>query len=329
MNFRFFTLPDKSLTHHRISMKSAIEPKINLFKKSNPYIAKVLKNEQLTPMPGQGKRPKKEGIAQIHKITLSVNHSEFPYIVGQSAGVIVPGDDPEKLAKGSENTGYAARLYSIASPTNSRDLNEKTLELVVKCDNSYDENGNILHKGACSNYLCSLKVGEDVTLIGPSGKNFLLPKESFSGDIFFCATGTGIAPFYGMVTEILEHKQIDFSGELFLLYGAPYSDEVIFCKEFEELEKKYSNFKFLKAVSREEKNPFDGGRMYISHLVRGLGDSIKKSLEKSGRFYICGGPKGMEDGVIREIQKISGDTSDLKKFAEELKEKKQLFVETY
>jgi ferredoxin--NADP+ reductase len=72
-------------------MKAPREPKINLFKKSAPLKAKVLKNIELTPEPGKGKRPKKEGIASIHRIVIGIDHSQFPFVIGQSAGIIPPG----------------------------------------------------------------------------------------------------------------------------------------------------------------------------------------------------------------------------------------------
>jgi ferredoxin--NADP+ reductase len=75
-------------------MKAPREPKINLFKKSAPLKAKVLKNIELTPEPGKGKRPKKEGIASIHRIVIGIDHSQFPFVIGQSAGIIPPGQDP-------------------------------------------------------------------------------------------------------------------------------------------------------------------------------------------------------------------------------------------
>lgn len=310
-------------------MKKPREVKLNLFKKSNPYKAKVLKNVCLTPEPGKGKRPKKEGMASIHRISLAIDHSVYPYAIGQSAGVIPPGQDPDKVAKGLPDTGYAIRLYSIASPTYSMGMKEDSIEFIIKRDNSYDEEGNVTHKGVGSNYMCDLKEGEEVTLTGPSGKIFMLPTEDYSGDIYFCATGTGIAPFYGMTYELLEHKLINFTGNITLIYGAPYSDEIVLKEEFAELEKKHSNFKLVTAISREEKNPFDNGRMYISHRVRELSAQIKKSLDNNGRFYICGGPKGMEKGVIQEIQKIMGVEGELSEFEENMKHKKQLFVETY
>ena len=310
-------------------MKAPREPKINLFKKSSPLKAKVLKNIQLTPDLGKGKRPKKEGMASIHRIVIGINHSEFPYVIGQSAGIIPPGQDPEKVAKGSENTDYAIRLYSISSPTYSMGMKEDSIEFIIKRDNAYDEEGNVKFSGVGSNYMCNLKEGDEVTMTGPAGKNFLLPTTDFSGDIYFCATGTGIAPFYGMTYELLEHKLINFTGTITIIYGAPYSDEIVLLDEFRELEKKHKNFKLITAISREENNPFDGGRMYIGHRVREHADQIKNSFANNGRLYICGGPKGMEKGVIAELQKALGDNGELSHFEEKLKEQKQLFVETY
>ncbi|MCB1191194.1 MAG: ferredoxin-NADP reductase [Leptospiraceae bacterium] len=310
-------------------MKKSREPQVNLFKKSSPYKGKVLKNEKLTPDIGKGKRPSKEGASDINRISIEIDHKQLPYVIGQSLGIIPPGIDPEKAKKGGENTGYTVRLYSIASPTYSIGMKEDSVEFIIKRDNTYDEAGRAIHKGVASNYMCDLKQGDEVDITGPSGKTFLLPNSDFDGNIFFCATGTGIAPFYGMTVELLEHKLIQFTGNLYLIYGAPYSDEIVLREEFETLAKNHSNFHFITAISREEKNPFDGGKMYISHRVRELGNKIKESLENNGRVYICGGPKGMEKGVIEELQKIVGDTGDNKEYQNKLKSSNQLFVETY
>ena len=310
-------------------MKSAREPKINLFKKSNPLPCKVLQNILLTPSPGQGKRPLKEGRAEIHRIILQLDHTKYPYVIGQSAGIIPPGQDPEKVAKGSENTGYTIRLYSISSPSHSLGMKEDSIEFIIKRDYAYDQDGNVVHKGVGSNYMCELKEGDEVQLTGPSGKSFLLPSEDFSGDIYFCATGTGIAPFFGMTIELLEHKVINFSGNIYMIYGAPYSDEIVLRSEFLELAKKYSNFHFITAISREEKNSVDGGRLYIYHRLMELRDQVIESFAKGAKIYICGGPKGMEKGVIESLKAILGSSLSHEDFEKDLENKKQLYVETY
>lgn len=310
-------------------MKKSREPQINLFKKSSPYKGTIIKNEQLTPELGKGKRSPKEGASDIHRITIGIDHNKMPYVIGQSIGVIPPGIDPKKAAKGDDKAGYNPRLYSIASPTYSIGMKEDSVEFIIKRDNAYDEEGEVVHKGVASNYMCDLKSGDQVDMTGPSGKTFLLPNLDFDKNIFFCATGTGIAPFYGMTIELLEHNLISFSGELYLIYGAPYSDEIVLKTEFENLAKKHKNFHFITAISREERNPFDNGKMYIGHRVRELGNVIKSSLENSARVYICGGPKGMEKGIIDELQKIMGDDGESKDFQNKLKSNNQLFVETY
>jgi ferredoxin--NADP+ reductase len=310
-------------------MNKLPEPQINLYKKSNPLKAKVVKNILLTPPDGKQKRPAREGKAEIHRIILSVRHEEYPYLVGQSAGVIPPGDDPKKVEKGSADTAYTVRLYSIASPTHSFGQTKSELEFIIKRDNVYSETGELLHQGVCSNYICDLKPGEEVTLTGPAGKKFLLPNQDFSGDIFFLATGTGIAPFFGMSEELLVHSHHKFSGNLTIIYGAPYSDEIVLREYFLDLQSKFPQFQFIEAVSREQKNPFDGGKMYISHRVREFGSKWKTALETGAKIYICGGPKGMERGVIEEIMKFVDTSLSYEEFKKDLEHKEQLFVETY
>ncbi|MCC5815430.1 MAG: ferredoxin-NADP reductase [Leptospira sp.] len=310
-------------------MSNLPEVQINLFKKSNPLKAKVLKNIKLTPEKGSAKRPVQEGETDIHRIILSVDHNVYPYIVGQSAGVIPPGDDPKKVEKGSADTAYTVRLYSIASPTFSFGQSKNTLEFIIKRDNIYDETGSLLHTGVCSNYICDLQEGEEVILTGPAGKKFLLPREDFTGDIYFLATGTGVAPFFGMTEELLEQKLIRFQGNLTLIYGAPYSDEIVLREYFQEMERKHNNFRFIEAVSREQKNSFDGGKMYISHRLREEGGKIPQALNNNGKFFICGGPKGMEKGIIEVLMDFAKTDLPYEEFKKDLEKKDQLLVETY
>jgi ferredoxin--NADP+ reductase len=42
-----------------------------------------------------------------------------------------------------------------------------------------------------------------------------------------------------MTYELLEHKLINFTGNITIFYGAPYSDEIVLLDEFLELEKKH------------------------------------------------------------------------------------------
>ena len=305
------------------------ELKTNLFKKLNPYKSKILKKIRLTPSSEKSIRPKNEGIIDIYRIILELDHNKMPYLVGQSIGIIPPGQDPLKIQKGLKDTSYTVRLYSIASPSHSFGMKENNVEFIIKRDNVYDDEGNLKFRGACSNFMCDLEEGDEVNLTGPSGKRFLLPQEDFESDIFFLATGTGIAPFIGMCEELLEQKLHYFSGNIYVIYGAPYQDEIVMKDYFENLLRKHSNFKFITAISREQKNSFDGGKMYISHRIREISNQILDSYKKRVKFYICGGPKGMEKNLIQELKTICSPKEHYIDFKRRLEEKKQLFVETY
>ena len=80
---------------------------------------------------------------------------------------------------------------------------------------------NGLHIGACSNYLCSLKPGDGVRVSGPSGKKFVLPNDVDDHAYVFVATGTGIAPFRGMVKELLHGPNGPIERPIHVVMGVP------------------------------------------------------------------------------------------------------------
>jgi ferredoxin--NADP+ reductase len=65
-----------------------------------------------------------------------------------------------------------------------------------------DEFEEKIYLGVASNYLADLKPGDKVLMTGPSGKRFLLPENAEDFNYILFATGTGIAPFRGMIMEL-------------------------------------------------------------------------------------------------------------------------------
>merc|ERR1719174_2626364 len=124
-----------------------------------------------------------------------------------SLGLIAPGPD-----KKTGKDPAAGRLYSIASSAVGDDQSSKTVSLcvkrVVEVDGKHfnrdvgedkpDKAGthypnNKVYRGVASNYICDLKVGDEVTITGPVGTEMLLPRDPESV-LIMLATGTGIAP---------------------------------------------------------------------------------------------------------------------------------------
>ncbi|MCF7805893.1 MAG: hypothetical protein K9N46_16175 [Candidatus Marinimicrobia bacterium] len=222
-------------------------------------------------------------------IDISGTSLEGNFEAGQAFGVI-----PRWDRKADDN---GLRLYSIASPTTGEFGEGHTISTTVKRIITEETDDHQLKLGTASNYLCDLNEGETVNLTGPTGKQMLLPDRGHRNDhnYVFIATGTGIAPFRGMVIELLENG---FDGEIHLIFGVPYRTDVYYEALFRRFEAKYPNFHFYTALSREEQTR-DGTRMYVHDRMAVEWERLEPILRESNTLaYICG-MAGMENGVYR------------------------------
>src|SRR6218665_3504355 len=121
---------------------------------------------------------------ETHHVVLDFGRLPFPVLEGQSIGITPPGSSPSGKA-------HHARQYSVASPRNGERPGYNNLALTVKRV-TRDHAGQPV-RGVASNYLCDLKLGERVQVIGPFGHSFLMPNHPRSHLVMIC-TGTGSAP---------------------------------------------------------------------------------------------------------------------------------------
>ena len=82
-------------------------------------------------------------------------------------------------------------------------------------------------RGVCSNYVCDLKVGDKVQVIGPFGASFLMPNHPRSNIVMIC-TGTGSAPMRAMTEWRRRLRQSGKfeGGKLMLFFGARTREEL-------------------------------------------------------------------------------------------------------
>jgi ferredoxin--NADP+ reductase len=217
---------------------------------------------------------------------------------GQSFGVVPPGTDergrPQKL-----------RLYSIASPSFGEDGEGRVLATTPKRliaertpqRESDDPEDHRLFVGACSNYLCDLRPGDEVMVTGPSGKRFLLPKDPSKHDYLLLATGTGIAPFRGMALELLRDPGGACRSRIEFVMGSPYTNDLLYDDLMCELASEHGNFAYHPVISRERRE--DGGRgEYVHQFLERRLDRFGEMLSNPRTLiYICG-LAGMQSGVF-------------------------------
>jgi ferredoxin--NADP+ reductase len=223
-------------------------------------------------------------------IDVSGTPLEGRFLAGQSFGVLAPGVD-------ANGKPHKVRLYSIASPTQGEDGHGKILATTVKRTIDEHHDTHALFLGVASNHLCDLQVGAEVRVSGPNGKRFLLPADPSLHDYVFIATGTGIAPFRGMVLELLARK---VPSRIVLLMGSPYATDLLYHQDFERLAREHTNFTYLTAISREANTP-GGGPMYVHERLRTHAEQLAPILRSERALvYVCG-IAGMELGVLQSL----------------------------
>jgi ferredoxin--NADP+ reductase len=264
-----------------------------LFTTDRPAIARVAGNEPCT----FGKSN-----AWIRNIALDISGTPLAgaFRAGQAFGVLPPGED-------EQGRSHKVRLYSIASPESGEDGEGNIVCTPVKRvvdeyqpQSATAEQRRGLFMGVCSNYLCDLEVGDEVRITGPVGKRFLLPLHPEQHHHLFIATGTGIAPFRGMVLELLRGPAGNAGCEIWLLMGSPYTTDLLYHQLFLDLAREYRNFHYRQAISREP-GPDGAGGSYVDALIGRERERLESLLaDPHTVLYLCG-LAGMQFNVYRRL----------------------------
>jgi ferredoxin--NADP+ reductase len=288
---------------------------VNIYKPKNPFVGKCLSNEPLVREGGSG-------IVQHLKFDLS--EGDLRYLEGQSIGIIPPGTN-------DKGKPHKLRLYSIASTRHGDDLNDTTVSLCVRqLEYQHPETNETVY-GVCSTYLCGLEPGADVTITGPVGKEMLLPDDE-DATVIMMATGTGIAPFRAFLWRMFkeQHEDYKFKGLAWLFFGIPYTANILYKEELEQLQQEFpDNFRLTYAISREQQNA-DGGKMYLQNRIQENADELWQLIQKPNTHaYICG-LKGMEGGIDEGMSSAAGKFDvNWSEYQRQLKKDHRWHVETY
>ncbi len=277
-----------------------------------------------------------------HHIMLDFGTMPFPVLEGQSIGIIPPGTD---------ETGrpHHARQYSIASPRNGERPGYNNLSLTIK--RVLEDHQGKPVRGVASNYMCDLKVGDKVQVIGPFGASFLMPNHPRSHIVMIC-TGTGSAPMRAM-TEWRRrlraagagpsqagqppsgggraagaawgsHDSKFEGGKLMLFFGARTKQELPYFGPLQNLPKDFIDINF--AFSREAGKP----KRYVQDVMRERAADLAALLaDPNAYFYVCG-LKAMEEGVVLALRDAAQQGGlAWATIAATLKREGRLHLETY
>ena len=273
---------------------SASKPTINLYTPRDPLEATVQGNYRLTA---------DNADSDVRHIILDLGAARLAALEGQSIGILAPGLNRDGKA-------HPPRLYSISSPRDGERPNTNNIALTVKRE----------PQGVCSNYVCDLKKGDKVRLIGPFGATFLMPEDPQAKLVMVC-TGTGSAPFRAF-TMRRQRIMPDAGGSLVLFFGARSPDSLPYFGPLGKVPDRFLKKHF--AFSRVAGQP----KVYVQDKLR---EALSAPLlaDHNTYIYVCG-LKAMEEGVDSALDDVAQSIGlDWQRVRDAMRENGRYHVETY
>ncbi|MBR3870528.1 MAG: FAD/NAD(P)-binding protein [Clostridia bacterium] len=187
--------------------------------------------------------------------TFCVNAPEggklFEHMPGQCAMLCAPG--------------ISEAMFSITSSPTNKEYQEFSIK---KC-------------GQLTDYLHSLKVGDQITVRGPYGNNFPVDTELKGKNLLFIAGGIGLAPLRSVINYVIDNRS-DY-GTVDILYGSRSADDLVKLKEIEEVWKNVEGVNVHLTIDREQEG-WDGHVGFVPAYLKELNFSTDKTA------LLCGPP---------------------------------------
>ena len=251
-----------------------------------------------------------------HHIVLDFGSTPFPVLEGQSIAIVPPGVD-------DQGRPHHPRQYSIASARNGERPGYNNVSLTIK--RVLEDHAGRPVRGVASNYMCDLKVGDAVEVIGPFGASFLMPNHPKSHIVMIC-TGTGSAPMRAMTEwrRRLRNSGKFEGGKLMLFFGARTPQELPYFGPLQKLPKDFIDLNL--AFSRVPGQP----KRYVQDLMRERAADLAPLLaDPNAYFYVCG-LKSMEEGVVMTLRDVATAAGlDWEGVGAALRRDGRLHLETY
>lgn len=266
---------------------------------SNPYKAQVVSSDRLTP----------PDTDEVRHIVLSIPDATFNFIEGQSIGVLAPPDDKF----GNE---HHLRLYSIASSRQGEDGNLAEISLCVRRCFYIDEISGERHPGVASNYLCDAKVGDEILIAGPYGRQFQAPKDNKS-NILMIGVGTGIAPFRAFLKHIFEERK-EWLGKVRLYYGARTGMDLLYMNDQKNDLSLYYDRDTFKAFEALSSKPHFDDPPDIERRLMDNALEVWAMIQEPNTYVYVSGLSSLEKSLDRIMIALAGSEDEWQKMKKKL-----------
>ena len=190
------------------------------------------------------------------------------------------------------------RLYSIASSPAAHGEHEVHLT-VSRSKFTIDGHQRF---GLCSDYLSSLKEGDELDVYIQKNNAFKLPEAD--ADIIMVGPGTGIAPFRSF---LFERDARGDQGRNWLFFGDQhFVTDFLYQTELQTFLETGVLTKFNTAFSRDQQE-----KLYVQHRMLQQSAELFAWIESGAHIYICGAKEPMSIDVEHTLVQIIAQQADI------------------
>lgn len=211
-------------------------------------------------------------LVESREVAAGVRHFVFE-VEGADEFVFDPG---QFVSLSGEIHGKSiTRAYSLAGVPDGR-----RFELCL----------NRVEGGLFSPHLFDLRLGDRVNVAGPLG--YFVWRRPVGRSVLV-ATGTGVAPFRGMLQKLWSEG---CESQVTLVFGVRYEENLLYRAEFEQMVAEHENFRFWPSLSRPG-DSWGGRRGHVqAHVLEAVGEKVSETT-----VYICG-LKAMVDDLRAQLK---------------------------
>lgn len=270
-----------------------LDPKFSFL---TPLVGTVVDKRQINRNPAK----------YVEHIELDVRDQGLDIKPGQSVGILPP-------TVGEDNW---PRYYSVSGIGRDEHGNVKTISLCVKRNIICDDEGRITKMGLGSNFLCNLRIGEKLGLIGPFGDALVPPSEP-NANMLLIGTGTGVASFRALLQDRYsdQNKGTPIKhGKMHLIFGVPTQADLFYEQEFKDYQK-YSGYQYTQVLSQDKQQRVDD---YIQEHSKEI---VRFLMQPNTYIYVCG-QNALEESTKAALKAaFAKEGKDWDLFYEEMKNK--------
>ncbi|MDB2384816.1 ferredoxin--NADP reductase, partial [Endozoicomonas sp.] len=148
-------------------------------------------------------------------------------------------------------------------------------------------------------------VGAQMALLGPFG--VLTLPDNLSGQLVLVGTGTGIAPYRSMMTDLIALATP--STPVIILMGGRLQNDIIYRPDFEAAAQNHTHIDYRICLSREDASNLKQGEYtgYVQQQFNQLNLNAKADI-----IYLCGNPN-MVDNAATELKAMQFGNKQIKR----------------